>query len=296
MPTATRTSSSRSTRSAVSPSRTAPAAAWRSSRSVSSIAAPARPRSRRRRSGRDSRRCFGWGSSGWCSRARCRRSPDPGAPPFRAPHPLQRLRLDLPGRRVSGIDHRARRRNLQLHQHGPRVARPHRAVSLVRPRLHQPAAHFTGRSSRSTRRSRTRPTSRTSTPASPPSSTTCDAIAGLLPKGGRMLEVGSYTGMFLKIARERGFDVLGVEPSVLGLLLRARDAGDPHSHGQCGERPRRTSRSTSSARGTSSSTSPIRWSSSSRSTGGWFPAEFTPSPRSTTGTGTRDSWASAGPG
>ena len=41
-----------------------------------------------------------------------------------------------------------------------------------------------------------------------------DAIAGLLPKGGRMLEVGSYTGMFLKIARERGFDVLGVEPSV----------------------------------------------------------------------------------
>jgi SAM-dependent methyltransferase len=35
-----------------------------------------------------------------------------------------------------------------------------------------------------------------------------------LPKGGRMLEVGSYTGMFLKIARERGFDVLGVEPSV----------------------------------------------------------------------------------
>ena len=29
-----------------------------------------------------------------------------------------------------------------------------------------------------------------------------------------MLEVGSYTGMFLKIARERGFDVLGVEPSV----------------------------------------------------------------------------------
>jgi dolichol-phosphate mannosyltransferase len=39
------------------------------------------------------------------------------------------------------------------------------------------------------------------------------AITGLLPKGGRMLEVGSYCGMFLKIARQQGFDVLGVEPS-----------------------------------------------------------------------------------
>jgi 2-polyprenyl-3-methyl-5-hydroxy-6-metoxy-1,4-benzoquinol methylase len=39
------------------------------------------------------------------------------------------------------------------------------------------------------------------------------AIADLLPKSGRMLEVGSYCGMFLKIAREQGFDVLGVEPS-----------------------------------------------------------------------------------
>ena len=41
-----------------------------------------------------------------------------------------------------------------------------------------------------------------------------DAIAGLLPRGGRMLEVGSYTGMFLKLAREAGWTVLGVEPSV----------------------------------------------------------------------------------
>ena len=41
-----------------------------------------------------------------------------------------------------------------------------------------------------------------------------DAIAHLLPKSGRMLDVGSYCGIFLKIARERGYDVLGVEPSV----------------------------------------------------------------------------------
>ncbi|HZK73416.1 MAG TPA: methyltransferase domain-containing protein [Clostridia bacterium] len=41
-----------------------------------------------------------------------------------------------------------------------------------------------------------------------------DAIAALLPKGGRMLDVGSYCGVFLKIARERGYEVLGVEPSV----------------------------------------------------------------------------------
>ncbi len=39
-----------------------------------------------------------------------------------------------------------------------------------------------------------------------------DAIARLLPKAGRMLDVGSYCGVFLKIARERGYDVLGVEP------------------------------------------------------------------------------------
>jgi 2-polyprenyl-3-methyl-5-hydroxy-6-metoxy-1,4-benzoquinol methylase len=41
-----------------------------------------------------------------------------------------------------------------------------------------------------------------------------DAIADLLPKTGRLLEIGSYCGIFLQIARERGLDVLGVEPSV----------------------------------------------------------------------------------
>jgi dolichol-phosphate mannosyltransferase len=41
-----------------------------------------------------------------------------------------------------------------------------------------------------------------------------DAIAEFLPKSGRLLELGSYCGMFLKIARDRGWEVLGVEPSV----------------------------------------------------------------------------------
>jgi len=40
-----------------------------------------------------------------------------------------------------------------------------------------------------------------------------DAITPYLPKSGRLLEIGSYCGIFLKLARERGFDVLGVEPS-----------------------------------------------------------------------------------
>jgi len=41
-----------------------------------------------------------------------------------------------------------------------------------------------------------------------------DAISDHLPKTGRLLELGSYCGIFLQIARARGLDVLGVEPSV----------------------------------------------------------------------------------
>jgi dolichol-phosphate mannosyltransferase len=41
-----------------------------------------------------------------------------------------------------------------------------------------------------------------------------DAIQEYLPPRGRLLDVGSYCGIFLKIARERGYDVTGVEPSV----------------------------------------------------------------------------------
>jgi dolichol-phosphate mannosyltransferase len=40
-----------------------------------------------------------------------------------------------------------------------------------------------------------------------------DRIAKFLPPAGRMLDVGSYCGVFLKIARDRNYEVLGVEPS-----------------------------------------------------------------------------------
>jgi SAM-dependent methyltransferase len=41
-----------------------------------------------------------------------------------------------------------------------------------------------------------------------------DAIERFLPPASRMLEVGSYCGYFLDVARKRGHDVLGVEPSL----------------------------------------------------------------------------------
>ena len=41
-----------------------------------------------------------------------------------------------------------------------------------------------------------------------------DRITPYLPRTGRMLEVGSYCGIFLGIAKDRGYDVTGVEPSV----------------------------------------------------------------------------------
>jgi dolichol-phosphate mannosyltransferase len=41
-----------------------------------------------------------------------------------------------------------------------------------------------------------------------------NAIADLLPKTGRLLEIGSYCGVFLKLAAERGYEVMGIEPSI----------------------------------------------------------------------------------
>jgi dolichol-phosphate mannosyltransferase len=38
-------------------------------------------------------------------------------------------------------------------------------------------------------------------------------IKSLLPKSGKLLDVGSYCGVFLKIAENNGYDTLGVEPS-----------------------------------------------------------------------------------
>ena len=49
-----------------------------------------------------------------------------------------------------------------------------------------------------------------------------DRIRGLLPERGRLLDLGSYTGTFLQVARDAGFDVLGVEPS----LWAARHANE----------------------------------------------------------------------
>jgi predicted TPR repeat methyltransferase len=40
-----------------------------------------------------------------------------------------------------------------------------------------------------------------------------DAILQYLPARGRLLDVGSYCGIFLDVARDRGYDVVGVEPS-----------------------------------------------------------------------------------
>jgi dolichol-phosphate mannosyltransferase len=40
-----------------------------------------------------------------------------------------------------------------------------------------------------------------------------DSILPYLPARGRLLDVGSYCGIFLKVARDRGYDVTGVEPS-----------------------------------------------------------------------------------
>jgi 2-polyprenyl-3-methyl-5-hydroxy-6-metoxy-1,4-benzoquinol methylase len=54
-----------------------------------------------------------------------------------------------------------------------------------------------------------------------------NAIAGYLPKPGRMLEIGSYCGVFLRIARDRGWDVLGVEPSVWASAYARDELGLP---------------------------------------------------------------------
>ena len=40
-----------------------------------------------------------------------------------------------------------------------------------------------------------------------------DAILQYLPARGRLLDVGSYCGIFLNVARDRGYEVVGVEPS-----------------------------------------------------------------------------------
>jgi dolichol-phosphate mannosyltransferase len=53
------------------------------------------------------------------------------------------------------------------------------------------------------------------------------AIADFLPAPGRLLELGSYCGVFLRLARERGWDVLGVEPSIWASAYARDELGMP---------------------------------------------------------------------
>ena len=54
-----------------------------------------------------------------------------------------------------------------------------------------------------------------------------DRIARYLPPSGRLLELGSYCGIFLRIARERGYEVLGAEPSVWASTYAREKLGVP---------------------------------------------------------------------
>jgi 2-polyprenyl-3-methyl-5-hydroxy-6-metoxy-1,4-benzoquinol methylase len=67
-----------------------------------------------------------------------------------------------------------------------------------------------------------------------------DAIEGLLPKPGRMLELGSYCGVFLKMASDRGWDVLGVEPSVWAASYARETLGMPTVTGNIDSLPKDT--------------------------------------------------------
>lgn len=65
-----------------------------------------------------------------------------------------------------------------------------------------------------------------------------DAIKKFLPARGRMLDLGSYCGTFLKIAQERGYDVTGVEPSKWASAYARKELGIPTITGQIGDVPR----------------------------------------------------------
>jgi dolichol-phosphate mannosyltransferase len=64
-----------------------------------------------------------------------------------------------------------------------------------------------------------------------------DAIRQYLPASGRLLDVGSYCGVFLKIARERGYEVMGVEPSTWASAYARDTLGIPTFTGQISELP-----------------------------------------------------------
>jgi len=63
------------------------------------------------------------------------------------------------------------------------------------------------------------------------------AIAKYLPPSGRLLEIGSYCGVFLKLARERGYEVLGIEPSVWASGYARNELGVPTLTGGIADLP-----------------------------------------------------------
>ena len=142
------------------------------------------------------------------------RSTRPRAAPLRAPRPLQCLRFDLPGPRISGVEPpgtpsqpTAARARAMNHTAASCSASPAASSTPIRSSHRRTWLSFYSKVEDTTYLENI--DARIAT-----FKYNLDAIAPLLPPGGRMLEVGSYIGMFLKIARERGFDVLGVEPSV----------------------------------------------------------------------------------
>jgi 2-polyprenyl-3-methyl-5-hydroxy-6-metoxy-1,4-benzoquinol methylase len=69
-----------------------------------------------------------------------------------------------------------------------------------------------------------------------------NAIAKYLPPSGRLLEIGSYCGVFLQLARERGHEVLGVEPSIWASAYARNELGLPTVTGEIGALPEKTGR------------------------------------------------------
>jgi len=64
-----------------------------------------------------------------------------------------------------------------------------------------------------------------------------DKIKSLLPQGGRLLDIGSYTGTFLQVARDAGFDVMGVEPSAWAAQYANESLGLPTVQGTLRDLP-----------------------------------------------------------
>lgn len=67
-----------------------------------------------------------------------------------------------------------------------------------------------------------------------------DQIQSYIPKSGRLLEVGSYCGIFLKIAQNRGYEVQGIEPSIWASTYAREKQGVPTITGHLKNIPSQT--------------------------------------------------------